>query len=337
MSYSHQGREVRESTGTADEKKARKILRARTRAVANDRDGIQPFLTPKAARTTVNDLLAALEQDYRIRNKLSPSVKSHLKRVKAAFGTLRARSLDGTTIDAWIERELTKRAPATINRSTQLLNQAFNLGLLQKKVTSKPFIRKLPEQNARDGFFEHDEFERVVKNLPEYLQDYARFNYLTGWRTGETKSLRWTDVERKTRMIHLRPAHSKNRQPRKVALEGILHEIIERRWKARTYEIDDVTYVSDNVFHHQGKPIGDYRKAWATACKKAGVTRLVHDLRRTAVRNMIRAGVPETVAMKISGHKTRSVFDRYNISSEQDLRDAIKKTDAYLTSRAAAR
>ena len=333
IAYYHQGKEVRESARTTNEEKARKILRERVRNVANDRDGLQPFLQPKAARTSINALLDALEQDYRIRTKLSASVRSHLKRARQAFGTTTARTLDASAIDDWIEEQRAGGlAPATINRATQLLSQAFNLGLLQKTVTSKPHIRKLPEENTREGFFEHDEFERVVNHLPEYLQDFARFDYLTGWRTGELKALQWPQVERRTRVLHLHGTQTKNGKPRKVALEGALAQIIERRWRARTYEHDSVTHVSQFVFHRNGRPLGDTRKAWKTASTAAGVgPKLLHDFRRTAVRNMIRAGVPETVAMKISGHRTRAIFDRYNITSEDDLRDAMQKTQAYLS------
>jgi integrase len=116
---------------------------------------------------------------------------------------------------------------------------------------------------------------------------------------------------------------SKNGRGRVLALDGDLRALIERRFKARVLG-------TDLVFHVDGEPIVDFRKSWASACKAAGVAgRLFHDLRRTAIRNMVRAGVREGVAMAISGHRTRSVFDRYNIVNEGDLRDAMKKTSAY--------
>lgn len=139
-------------------------------------------------------------------------------------------------------------------------------------------------------------------------------------------------MDQRARVIRLRAEESKNGQGRTLALEGDLWMIIQRRWAERTITHQNKTKgISRYVFHHDGHQIVDLKKAWAKACAAAGVgPRLFHDFRRTAIRNMVRAGVPETVAMKISGHKTRSVFDRYNITDERDLREAMQKTQAYL-------
>jgi len=110
-----------------------------------------------------------------------------------------------------------------------------------------------------------------------------------------------------------------------LALEGDLRAIIERRMHARRLD-------SPLIFHRQGKPVGDFRKVWKRACLKAGVRGMIlYDLRRTAVRNMVRAGVDPDVVMKISGHKTRSIFSRYNIISDTDIREAVLKTQGYVS------
>ncbi|HKD02386.1 MAG TPA: site-specific integrase [Terriglobales bacterium] len=173
----------------------------------------------------------------------------------------------------------------------------------------------------------------MASNLEPDLADFALFGYLTGWRKGEINSLRWSDVDGD--VVRLQAENSKNGEARFVTLEGELAELIERRKACRQVKTKTAVVLSDLVFHRDGEPIRDFRKAWTAAFKMAGVPlRLFHDLRRTAVRNMIRAGVPDRVAMQVSGHKTRSMLDRYNIVSEKDQREAMQKTQAYLASAA---
>jgi len=109
-------------------------------------------------------------------------------------------------------------------------------------------------------------------------------------------------------------------------------ELVKRRWAAREYARPGGTVgLSEYVFHRRGRPCKDIGKSWNAACQSADVSgKLFHDLRRTAVRNMIRAGVPQAVAMAISGHRTVSMFIRYNVSSEDDKREALRATQARL-------
>ena len=120
---------------------------------------------------------------------------------------------------------------------------------------------------------------------------------------------------------------------RKIPLEGELWDLIQRRAKARSYQTKKGEgIISEYVFHRKAQPIGDFEKSWKAACKKANLTgKLFHDLRRTAARNMRRAGVPEEIAMQITGHKTTSMFRRYNITNDDDLRQALNLTQRYLS------
>jgi integrase len=198
----------------------------------------------------------------------------------------------------------------------------------------------LPEDNARQGFFEHADFKAVVSELPEDLRDFALWGYLCGWRKSEIAALGWNQFEMEARLMHLSGRETKNGEPRKIALEGELWEIIERRWKARKIEMPSgETIIAPLVFfrrHGRGvpgawAPILEFRKAWKSACEAAGVPhKLFHDFRRTAARNLRRAGVSEEVAMLITGHKSTSMFRRYNITDENDLREAMRKAQAYV-------
>jgi len=168
------------------------------------------------------------------------------------------------------------------------------------------------------------EFRSVVSNLPEYLRDFTLFAWLSAWRPKEIRSLTWLDVDGD--VIRLRAENAKARLARSVPLVGELAEVIARRRLVMSPK-------TPLVFHSDGAPIGDFRKSWATACKLAGVPeKLFYDLRRSGVRDMIRAGVSQSVAMSISGHRTDAMFRRYNITSDADQRAALTARQAYSAS-----
>ena len=155
------------------------------------------------------------------------------------------------------------------------------------------------------------------------------FGYKMGWRVSEIAGLKWSHVDKKNGIVRLEPGETKNDDGRTVYLDSELKEVIALQWELRKQSQRVLRYVFPNRLGTDY--IKDFRFAWNKAFKKAKLDRkLFHDLRRTAVRNMVRAGIPERVAMQISGHKTRSVFDRYNIVSGADLKDAARKQEEYL-------
>jgi integrase len=196
------------------------------------------------------------------------------------------------------------------------------------KVVRVPYIPMLKEKNVRKGFFEHGEFLTLRRELPEYLRPVLTFGYFTGAREGEALNLKWNQVDLEARTVHFEPGTTKNDQPRTIPLSGELLETLRTQGAIRDSYFPECDY----VFFRKGRKIGNFQRAWKSACTRAGIPgKLFHDLRRSAVRNMVRAGVPERVAMAISGHKTRAVFDRYNIVAERDLHEAARRLDAYLT------
>ena len=327
IEYWAAGRRVRESAGRS-ESDAKKLLKRRFKEIAGNR-----YVGPAAEKITVGELCDALIADLKLREKKAvASFESHLKPVKESLGLALAMNLTTQRIREFIEqRQAAGKKPATVNRESGLLRQALRLALREDRINRLPHVPMLREQNTRTGFFERADFEAVCNVLDEPINDVARFAYLTGWRKGEVLPLTWAQVDRTAREVRL--SDSKNGRGRVLGYDAgsDLDQLLERRWTARAYKTrDGQDGLSEYLFHREGQPVVDFRKAWTRACEAAKVPgRLFHDLRRTAARDMVRAGTPETVAMQVTGHKTRAVFDRYNICSADDVRAAIRQTATY--------
>jgi integrase len=164
------------------------------------------------------------------------------------------------------------------------------------------------------------------------LRCLVTFAYKSGWRVSEVTGLKWNQVDLDVGVVRLETGETKNDDARTVYLDEELKLMLENVWKNRKKAEKLLPFVFTNSLGTD--KVKRFDKAWKTACEKAGAgNKLFHDLRRTAVRNMVRAGVSETVAMKISGHRTRSVFDRYNITNDADLIEAARRQEIYLESR----
>jgi integrase len=328
------GKQVEFSTGTDDLKLARKFHKAKLEELVLDKHGKGDFLTPAHQRLAVGSLLDELVSDYRVRGlKSLGTVLSHLKPLRAAFGTWRAVALKPKDLKAYIEKRRAKgKSNATVNRELELLRRALRLAHDQGQLPVEIKVPMLEEKNTRTGFATRPQIEAIIAVLPGWLQDFTRFGYITGMRKGEIASLRWEDVDREVGAVRLRAENAKTGEARTLMLVGDLAELMERRWNARLFtRITGSPFVSEYVFHRKGQPIEDFRGPWERACEAAGVPGLLfHDLRRSAVHNMDRAGVSRHVAMAISGPKTESMYQRYNIVSEADLRAAAEKTQLYL-------
>jgi len=326
ISYCVHGREHRESSHSEDVKAAEKLLQARLREKAADELGLQQFTEPASKKITVHDLLESLKSDLALRGKASPQNLSTLKRADESFGHFLALGLTPKHVSDFIESKLAEEyKPASINRITGCVRQAFELAVREGRVSRAPYIKQLSEAgNARQGFCSAAQFARVRENLPADLRDFAQFAFSTGWRRGEIAGLDWSNVQDGDSVIRLRPEQAKNGHGRSVPVVGELRGIIARRRAARQLEATSL------VFHREGRAVFEFRKAWASACRKAGCAGLLfHDLRRSAVSAMVAAHVPQLVAMGISGHRTASMFGRYCIVPEQEQRDAMAAMEAY--------
>jgi integrase len=252
---------------------------------------------------------------------------------------------DGTVVKVpALERAIVAVSNAEINRELTILKRIYSLAIQSGKLLHKPHIPLLREDNTRTGFFEPEQLTSVLAHLPAPLHPVIEFAYITGWRIhSEVLPLEWHQVDFRGGEVRLAPGTTKNRAGRVFPMTDDLRALLEAR-QAESLRLKKAGQIVPWVFfrliaQERGGPkqpvrITSFTKAWKRACLAAGCPgRIPHDLRRTAVRNMVRRSVPERVAMQLTGHKTRSIFERYNIVSDGDLRSAAAQLGGLLKNR----
>jgi integrase len=291
-------------------------------------------------------VLGLVVTDYENNGRESIRIEQSAAHLRRFFGaSTPAGQITPIDIAKYIRARLdAEAAPATVNRELACLKRGLRLAARAGRLSQVPPISLLQEHNVRTGFFEEPEYRAVLAHLPEVVQPVITFLYLTGWRLGETLALSWRQVDFRAGVVRLDPGTTKNREGRLFPFAVLPDlETVLRGQRTYTTAVERTTgRVVGMVFHRAGEPIRDFRGAWEAACVAAGFARVVnpgtldkpprmkatklpHDFRRTAVRNLERAGVSRSVAMKLTGHKTESVYRRYAIVSEGDLAEGVAK------------
>jgi len=325
VKYYRAGKCYRESSHSSKESDAKRLLRLREGQIVENRF---PGLRPEKVR--FEEIVSDIITDYKVNNRRSLwRLEISLKHLLNYFSGMRVIDVSADKIQSYIlSRKEQGASNGTINRELSALKRAFTLALRAGKASSIPYIPELLEENVRKGFFEYDEFIALRKALPSYLKGIVTMAYFTGMRRSEILSLEWDSVDLLENKITLKPENTKNKEPRIIYLQGELLQLIHYQYALRNQKFPNCKWV---FFGKNGDKIKDFRTAWKKACREAGLEgKLLHDFRRSFIRNGVRANIPEAVVMSISGHRTRSVFNRYNIINETDLKRAANRIEEYL-------
>jgi len=324
IQYSFQGRLHRESSHSKVESAAVTLLKKRHGEMDHGQ-----LVGPQAARTTFEDMAAMLLDDYKVNGRKSlDRAELAVRHLREFFGRSLAINIKADKVSAYFRERLEVAKPATVRLERAALGRMFTLAFRAGKVSQRPYLPTIEVRNTRSGFFEEDQLDAVLAELTTDLRVLIEFVHLTGWRIGEAKQLTWRNVDFAAGTLRLDPGTTKNDEGRTFPFMAMpqLAELL-REQREHTSQVERASgQLIPFVFHRFGRRIGDFRVSWHRACARAGVPgRFVHDLRRTAVRNFERAGVSRSVAMKLSGHKTESIYRRYAIVSETDLAEGVRK------------
>jgi integrase len=359
LKYYRDGHPIVESSGSDDKTAAKRLLRNRE----TDIDRGLP-VTAKVGRLRFDEAATDLLNEYKVNGRRSLDVLERriTKHLMPFFRGRRMSTITSAEVRIYIAHrqvtpivtgkgdQETSRSVSNgeINRELTALKRAFTLAVQAGKLLHRPHIPMLSERNVRTGFFEREQLQAVCDRLPASLQPVIQFAAITGWRIdSEILPLEWRQVDfhekltpsqRLAGTVRLDRGTTKNGDGRVFPFTTELQAVLKARY-AEHLRLKQAGQIVPWVFFRmvakerggakEPKRILRYNKAWKAACVAAGApSRIPHDLRRTAVRNLVRAGIPERVAMQLTGHKTRSVFERYNIVSDGDLGTAADRIDA---------
>jgi len=337
QTWDRRSRKVISKGGFHSEAAAEKALRT----VLGRKDKGLP-IGPQVDGTAFEDLARYVTDDYAVNRRRSATrLGQLLKRLARFFARTKAVDITPDRITAYVRERLDQgAASATVNRELAALKRGFVLAEDAGRVARRPRFKMLREDNVRAGFFERAEYERLLFAIDPPLKPVIRVAYVTGWRVpSEILTREWRHVDFKGGWLVLDPGEAKNREGRRFPLDPDLRAVLRaQRDAADALEREHKRITPTVFFEADGSPIRLFRKRWITACVRAGMgsevrdaagklvskttDRLVHDFRRTAVRNLEVSGVPRSLAMKLVGHKTEAIYRRYAISTEADLRKA---------------
>jgi integrase len=320
--YTLHGRRVQESAG-ARRQDAVSLLARRLGQIAEGR------LSAEAAQLMwagVEAIILDEHRQHRSYEKVERHARKHLRRF---FAGMRAQSITYDRLLAFKRDRLAEgAAPNTVKYELSLLNTGLKIAHRAGQLLTLPPLPAVHVENTRTSFFEHHEFLALAKHLPAAAAAVATFMYWTGWRRNETLTREWRHVDFERGTIVLDPGETKSGDGRTFPFD-VLPEL-ERVLRAQRDYTDVVErrtgQIIPFVFHRDGRRVISIRAAWDQACEKAQLgDKIPHDFRRSAVRRLERAGVPRSVAMKLVGHRTEHMYQRYAITNETDLREGLAK------------
>jgi len=285
------------------------------------------YAAPASARLDVPKLLAAYVDDRRLANikDLAHTIQQ-VEVLKREFAGWKAADVSLPALQQWAKEKLRTHARGTVKLRLALLHAAFVVAKRLGLVPAVPDFPVISVDNAREGFFTPEEFERVRARLAPPLNDFVTFLYWSGWRPSEALGLRWADVDRARGVIPLPGARSKNKRAKALPIVGEIARVIEARWKSR--RVGD--RLAEWVFHRHGKPVRSYDYAWRRACDEAGLPgKLVYDLKRSVVSDLVAAGVPREIGKKNTGHASDRMWERYAVMQVRDQAAAIVRLAEY--------